>query len=343
MSHAIVENHSPFAFEPLYLVDEELRPLIVPIVKATFTIGKDGRLARAEEQVQLNTGGEYWGKNPETSSFKYEPEVAFTKPATDVVLIGHAYAPNRGTTEMRVSLSVGPVTKEAVVFGDRLGSKTAGFFTTTRPAPFERIPLIYERAFGGWDRSHADPAKHTYEPRNPVGTGFTSPDAAVKELRLPNIEDPRAPFKSLGDRPAPMGFGFVAPHWQPRAALAGTYDEAWQKGRSPLLARDFDRKHLNAASPGLVTQSHLRGDEPVSAVGMTPEGKWSFSLPGVPPPKVRVALVDGADQEIALALDTVIIEPDDRRVMLIWRGALILRTGPHDVGTVVVLGETVPR
>ena len=336
MSHPEVENKTPFVFEALYLADEEFRPLIVPVVKATFTIGRDGRCVRAEGQIPLNTGGEYWGKDPETSSIKFEPEVAFTKPTTDVVLIGHAHAPRPGTKEMRVALNVGPVSKEAMVYGERIWTKTVGFFTMTRPLPFEKIPLIYEKAFGGWNRSHPDPSKHTYEPRNPVGTGFVGAAGVDKELRVPNVEDPRAPIRSVTDRPAPAGFGFVAPHWQPRAALAGTYDAAWQKTRSPLLPKDFDRRHLNAASPGLVMPKYLRGDEPISAVGVTPEGTLNFSLPGVPPPAVKVSLVDGRDAEIALNLDTVIIEPDDRRVMLLWRGSFILRTGPHDVASVEV-------
>src|SRR5205823_8308607 len=106
-------------------VDEELRPLVVPVVKATFDIGRDGRCARAEEQLPLNVGGEPWG-DPETSSYKYEPEVAFMKPATDVVLVGHAYAPRAGTTELRVAFRAGPLTKEAVVFGDRTWYRFAG-------------------------------------------------------------------------------------------------------------------------------------------------------------------------------------------------------------------------
>ncbi len=251
MSHPEVENRSSFEFEALYLVDEEFRPLIVPVVKGTFTIGKDRRCTRAEVQVPLNIGGEFWGPDPEKSSYKYEPEVAFTKPTTDVVLIGHAYANRPGTKEMRVALSVGPVSKEVVVYGDRVWLKTLGIVSKTNPVPFERIPLMYERAFGGFDRSHPDPSKQSYEPRNPVGTGFVGAGGLEKEPRLPNIEDPRAPIRSLTDRPPPAGFGFVSPHWQPRAALAGTFDEAWQKSRSPLLPKDFDRRHMNAASPGL--------------------------------------------------------------------------------------------
>jgi len=47
-----------------------------------------------DEQAPVNLSGEHWAA-PETSSYKYEPEIAFIKPATDIVLIGHAHAKNR--------------------------------------------------------------------------------------------------------------------------------------------------------------------------------------------------------------------------------------------------------
>ena len=342
MGHASIENRTPFAFEALHLCDEEMRPLLVPLVKGTFAIGKDGRCLPAEPQVPVNLAGEFWGDDPERSSYKYEPESAFMKPATDVVLIGHAHAPRRDTTEMRVGVLVktqaGVLEKEAAVFGDRVWYRAAGIASPTKPLPFETIPLVYERAYGGWDRGHADPARHACEPRNPVGTGFRGPGGFEEGLRLPNVEDPRALIGSLGDRPPPAGFGFVSPHWKSRAALAGTFDEAWKKSRAPLLPKDFDRRHLNAASPGLIAPAYLRGDEPVVAVGVTrTSGSLSFSLPGVPPPRVRVELGDGTTPaDVPLRLDTVIIEPDARTVTLLWRGTLALLTGPHDVQHVEV-------
>jgi hypothetical protein len=335
MGHPKLDNQTPFAFEALYLVDEEFRPLVVPVLKATFTIGRDGRCLLAEEQLPLNLAGEYWGDDPEKSSYKYEPEVAFAKPATDVVLIGHAYAPKGSIKEMMVALRVGPVGKEVLVQGDRIWFKTLGSVSMSGAVQFEKIPLVYERAFGGWDRDHPDRRKHACEPRNPVGTGFRAAGGFVDHIRLPNLEDPHTPIKSFGDRPPPAGFGFLSPHWQPRAALAGTFDEAWKKDRSPLLPKDFNRKHLNAASAGLVAPGYLRGDEPVVAVGVVPEGRLSFALPGIATPTVSVVLADGAPQTVPMALDTIIIEPDDRRVMMIWRGNQVLRSGPHDVREVV--------
>jgi hypothetical protein len=336
MGHPIVENCTPFAFETLFLVDEEFRPVAVPVVKATLTVQADGRCLIAEQQVPLTLAGELWGDDPECSSYKYEPEVAFTKATTDVVMIGHAYAPGPDTREMKVAFRLGPVGKEVLVCGERLWFKAMGFVSMSGAARFEKMPLTYERAFGGWDRDHPDRRKHSHEPRNPVGTGYRDHGGFVEGIRLPNLEDPRNRIKSFGDKPGPAGFGFVSPHWQPRATLAGTFDEAWQKSRAPLLPKDFDRRHLNAASAGLVTPGYLRGDEQGVVIGAVPEGRMAFVLPGLPPPAVQVRMADGAPLAPTMNLDTVIVEPDQRRILLLWRGHVPLRVGPHDVREVTV-------
>ena len=261
MGHPEINNKTPFAFEPVFLADEEGRPLLVPVIKATYSIENNCRLLPAEEQVPVNLAGEYWG-DPDKSSYKYEPECAFIKPATDIVLIGHAYTPTSETTEVNVTLRVGQIEKSVRVIGDRYWVKALGIISMTKPEEFERIPLIYERAFGGWDRTHSNPAQHAFEPRNPVGTGFRSKNGNFEQgIRLPNIEDLRYPVKSYGETSLPAGFGFTSPNWQPRASLAGTYDDAWTKLRMPLLPKDFDRRFLNGASPGLTAPGFLKGNE----------------------------------------------------------------------------------
>jgi hypothetical protein len=336
MAHPIVDNKTPFACEPLALLDEEARPLLTVVVKGTFDVTADGRCTRAEEQVTVNVGGEPWGADPVMASYRYEPEVAFTKPATDVVMNGHAWATRTGTTELIAGLRIGPIQKQVLVFGDRAWFKSLGQVGASKPRPFEKIPLRWERAFGGWDRSHPDPNKHVCEARNPVGVGMRPSKTFEEGLRLPNIEDPQHPLRKFGDTPPPAGFGFVSPHWQPRAALAGAFDEKWQKQRAPLLPKNFDRKHLNAAAPGLVTPAYLRGDEQVVAAGVVPQGSLRFTLPGVPPPAVRVVFQDGPDRPLATNLDTVIIETDERRVLMLWRGFLPVPNGPTDVETIEV-------
>jgi len=144
MGHPAIDNKSPFAHEVLYLVDEESRPLVVTVVKGTFSIAR-GACYRAEKQLPVNLSGAHWGEDPETSSYKYEPECAFFKPATDVVLVVYAYAPRRGIGEMQVALTVGPMQKGLHIFGERAWIRAGGSPIASRPVAFEKMPLVYER------------------------------------------------------------------------------------------------------------------------------------------------------------------------------------------------------
>src|SRR4051812_33790956 len=101
MGHPAVENASGFAFEALFLADEEGRPLIVPVLKATYDI-LPGAVKLAEEQVPVDPVGEFWGK-PGESPYKREPETAFVKLATDVFLVGNARPPRARLRDMQVA------------------------------------------------------------------------------------------------------------------------------------------------------------------------------------------------------------------------------------------------
>lgn len=340
MGHLLVENETPFAFDLMGLADEEGRPLLLLVVKATYAIGDSG-LKLADEQVPVKWRGEPWGK-PGESSDRYEPEGAFIKPATDVALIGHAHPPQKGTTETLVALQVGPLKKAVRVVGERTWFRSMGKVAATKPLPFDKLPLTWERAFGGWDRT--DTAMPSFEPRNPVGTGFrASPRHFEEGLRLPNLEDPADPLHDFGQKVTPTGFGFISPNWHPRAKYAGTYDEAWNNTRKPLLPKDFDRRFFNAAAPGLVAPGYLKGDEPVIVVGASPRGRLSFPLPGQAAPTVTVELAAGEDAKPELRLDTVILDTDAEQVLLLWRGHVVLNESLHDVRGLRVSTEGVSK
>src|SRR6185369_4076308 len=163
-----------------------------PVVKATYDLAERG-VALAADQAPLIGEGVLWGE-PDTSSYRYEPEGSLPKPATDVVLVGSSVAPRPGTSELLVAFQVGALKKGVRVVGDRVFYKAVGSVSMTRPAPFERIPLQWERAFGGWDRSNPDEKKHACEARNPVGLGFRGSGTRFEEgMRCPNVEDPVRP------------------------------------------------------------------------------------------------------------------------------------------------------
>ena len=137
--------------------------------------------------------------------------------------------------------------------------------------------------------------------------------------RLPNLEDPRDLISSAGDRPTPACFGYVAPGWEPRLSFAGTYDEAWQSQRAPFLPFDFDSRFFNAASADLVWDGYLTGGEPVELVNLSPRGPLRFHLP-----VCRIdcnGRVGGRSFALQLNIETVLFEPDESRVSILWRGA----------------------
>ena len=323
MGHPDIDNQTPYAFVPSFAMDEEGRPLLVALLQATYTIVPRLPLELAEEQEPPNLVGELWGDDAESSSYKIEPAFAFTKLATDVVLVGHAQKPGVAVKQLMVGMAVGSRTKVLRVTGDRVWVSSTG---VSDPVAFEKMPLQYERAFGG-----RDPAFDTYEHRNPVGMGYRDPrNVFTKGVRVPNIEDPGHPVQRMGQG-VPAGVGFLSPNWKPRAAYAGTYDEAWSKNRMPLLPRDFDRRFFSAASPGLVIEGYVQGGEAIVVEGASQHGSIGFNLPGHPPPRCRAQLARRSDAEMALKLDTLVIDTDQDRVLLLYRGFTELDDGPHDV------------
>lgn len=331
MAHPELNNRSSFACELLFATNEEATCVCVPVVQASFALAVGGDLQLLEKQPPIDMAGAWWG-DPATSSMKLEPQIAFFKPATDIVLIGHAYPANRERTEGLAGIRVGDTQKLARVFGKRRFTKRFGSVRLSDPEPFERVALIYENALGGWDRRDPDSGMHTFEPRNPVGMGYRDLRLPFDEEWLaPHIEDPARSYVGNGDRPPPAGFGFVAPNWQPRARFAGTYDKAWRDTRKPQLPQDFDRRFFNAASPGLIAPGHLKGDEPVTIVGASPEGRVDFHLPGVPAPSVRLRLKSRDAVELTTALDTLVVDMDARTVTITWRSHRPIPRGVHDI------------
>jgi hypothetical protein len=330
MAHPELVNHTPFAAEAHFATDEDGQPLVVPIVKATFDVDARGTLAVAEEQVPVDFIGSTYG-DPGESSIRFESDIAFVKPSTDCVLLGHAHPPHSRATQVDVTFRAGKLEKTVRVTGDRqiVGGVSPGI---SPPRPFERMPLVYERAFGGTDRSPESEAKWGFEPRNPVGVGFVSRYGRILEgSPLPNLEDPLDRLEVPGGRCRPVGFGFISPDWLPRATFGGTYDESWMNSRAPLLPRDFNRRFFNSASEGLTASEFMVGNEWVQVLGATPEGNWIFQLPGLENPRCSVhTRFDGA-REILTEFDTLIVDADARRLILVWRGHMAIRDGPLDL------------
>jgi hypothetical protein len=333
-------NRTPFVASLIPGLGKDDVAHLTVLAKGTFSIpASTGPLTIAEQQVPFLAVDQCNGPDPATSCVRIESDVCPAKPGTDVVLVGHAHAGARPRSSVDVGLRVANLRKVVRVSGERCWVDVGLSWEISRPpVVFQRMPLVYERAYGGADRSHPDPARHGSEERNPVGTGVaaSSAKARMKGLALPNLEDPRHPIKSWKDRPPVAGFGFVGRGWLPRRTWAGTYDRRWQEQRSPLLPDDFDPRFFQGAPSDQVVTPHLRGGEPVQVSNCSANGMLAFSLPRIDL-SIAVDWAGGKRSEVMpYVLDTVVIEPDDNRVVVCWRSTFRCGRRLRQVRRVVV-------
>jgi hypothetical protein len=313
-------NDTPFATQMCIFPNRQGIDTLFVIVKATYSLMD--KMSVAENQQPILRDDVYWGE-PGQSSLKYPADVHPEKPGTDVIVVGETTAPDgQPMLQLQVSISIAGRVCHLAVFGDRQWDKGLMYTKPGQPKPFTRMPLVYERAFGGGCEIEGKNKRLAYEEKNPVGKGFIDKQSRKDpaNLALPNIEDVKNLIRTLQDRPVPKGFGAIAPGWQPRASFAGTFDETWRKTRAPYLPEDFDPRFYHAANPDLIFAEYLKGGEPVILVNMSPKGRLSFTLPQ-DEPKIEVD-VTGRFEIVKAHLETVLIEPTDERLCLTWKATL---------------------
>ncbi|MBK8259508.1 MAG: DUF2169 domain-containing protein [Polyangiaceae bacterium] len=267
---------------------------VTVVLKATFRMVHDGAfelvdpLPVVEKEVLERSG-----------SVALPCDLVPFLPRADVIVRGHACAPPgqpvRAMT-VRVALYQGRwvVDKSLHVYGDRRTREE-------QPAPFQRVPIVWERAFGG-------PSM----PENPVGVG-----AAPGDLRLPNLVDAR-------DAKRPGGLSAVARSWPVRRALI-THEpalagEVWQ------LQDGFPFRYFHAA-PADQQVEHLVGNEWLLVEGMHPEHKrFSTRLPGIKCAAMRykIGSRDGEKTPVAMVADMLVVDMDRLLATITFRGHFTL-------------------
>lgn len=313
------------------------RELLVATVKGTFSIPADGGEPQlADEQVPLVEADVFTGE-PGFSSTLYETDYVPVKPRCDVLLNGSAYAPSgHPTARVSVSLQVGPISKSFDVVGDRVWVATLVGAVASQPERFTSMPISYDRAFGGVDAAHPDPAKHRFYEYNHAGVGFHHQTAReyIDGTPLPNSEEPGRPVENPRGSYRPMAFGPIGRAWTPRVKLAGTYDQNWIDNIFPFLPPDFDELYYQAA-PSDQQMDYPRGGEEVVLRNLTPEGYTSFCLPELDMPVVFYPK-HGENTETQAVVDTIVIEADLHRFTMTWRSHIPLRKNMFEIGQILV-------
>jgi len=224
-------NGTPLAAECFASEIEEGDPRIgLLVAKATFRFDGDGRVALdRDEPHPIYREDEETELGPLPGDLVVRDDEGF-----EVIVLGEAVAPDgRPVENMYVTLAVGDRVGHLLVTGNRWwqieldadGAVVPERCVPTAPHPFERMPLGWDRAFGGRAEvliDHESPLEVSHR-LNPEGRGF-DPEPAARELgraleapegfpvvervrALPNVEDPSQPVTRWDDDPEPVGWG----------------------------------------------------------------------------------------------------------------------------------------
>lgn len=183
-------------------------------------------------------------------------------------------------------------------------------------------------------------------PRNPAGTGYVieTDRESIEGIRVPNLEwqgDPLTPKRlGVGTVDAWMGgalpacFDWHEQSWFPRMAYLGEIPEHTippngvpevvlglaasdlMEERS-ILDQQIHPLFVQGASPGLAVKD-LKPDEIFTLVNLCPDAPYKkIQLPGEIPSAV-VQLPMRGECILKPFLSTVVIQPDDGKVVLVW-------------------------
>lgn len=323
-----LQNNTPFTCEQIPLTEKNGAAILRIVVKAAYTIDTFGQYRIADVQPDIVYADEYWGE-PGQSSVQYESDVCLHRPYTDLIINGFAFAAqNTPVKKMDVVVRYqSKLFKQLAVFGDRYWEDTGLSWGKSSPIPFEKMPIVYDRAFGGSDEAGS-------EARNRIGAGYNSSyDSQAANRKLPNIEDPFNLISGRRDRPVPMGLGVISKNWEPRLSYAGTYDKEWEKNTFPLLPNDFDmRFNQSAAQDQWIKRP--RGGEVVDIFGMTLRGAMRVKIP---PCQLHICLFyTDNNEEKSMNLDSILIEPSVERMVLTWSTFADIHGNPFRLKEIIV-------
>lgn len=320
-------------------LDTSGREHLIVVAKATWRLPAPGERPRPLSPQPLCYSDQYYGE-PGESAMRYGSDFARFKARCDVLLDGCAHAPGgRPVVGLRAGLRVGALRKEIRVLGPRVWNKTLAGYKLSDPEPFAAMPLHYGLAFGGtlgFDK-HGE-GRVDALPANPAGIGWAGRNT-LRQLDgqpAPSLEAFDDPVTRPDGTHAPVAFGAVARHWQPRMTYAGTYDAHWRENVFPFLPEDFDER-FHQCAPADQQIDHPQGGEEVGLLNLVKgRGELHFRLPALDHVKVRILRKDYSIDEPAARVDTLYFETEQGRFSAVWRASTPIRRRIQEFDTIAV-------
>ena len=234
---------------------------------------------------------------------------AQAKPCAEVLLAGSVFAPKgQVATAVTAGFSLGQLEKRLSVCGNRIWTKGWFNYSASSPAPFQNIPITWERSFGGKN-----------DPENPLGQGALSEGPSGEILvALPNFEYQSSRLTRPKQRIRPAGFGPIDVRWKPRTDSDGLFDQAYINEQFPDLPEGIDFSRFNMAPEDQRTAQIKLGQE-YSLFNLHQElGVIAGKLPTFQPR----AFIECGDEftEISVAPETLWFFPSSNLGALIFQG-----------------------
>lgn len=266
------------------------------VVKARFALRHDASMLVATAPT-IDERDQHADDDPTRSLVSASDMVPY-RPRADVWLSGHAHAPRgRAVTVSMVRLGLyrsqtALLDKSVHVMGDRSSASAT-------PTPFTKMPLVWERAYGGIGFDD-----------NPVGVG------ADERALVPNLLHPDDPERAAGFAP-------ISRYWKLRRGTLDTAGRRVLEQDVPTVPEGFDWAYFQAA-PHDQRVSFLTGDEWLVLDGLHPTMlRVQSRLPkarGV----ARILSLHGHDigDAVAMVADTLAIAADEQTCSITWRGSV---------------------
>jgi uncharacterized protein YjbI with pentapeptide repeats len=299
-----------------------VKPLRVALLTRCFQYDRRDYLSVATLTLHDWSGAmtsevDLWKQLPPLLGELGSPDAVMPKAVGEFLVTGHAHS-TEATTRLSVGVQLGDVRKRIAVVGDRhlVGGRP------TEPRPFTKMPLTWERAYGG-PSDVANPAGRGIEPVEVEGRAV---------VQLPNLVWPSSEAKR-----GPASFAPIDFTWPHRQRKVGTYDKAWLREKYPGIALDVDWSLYNLAADDQQRAGFWGPDDPFVLDNLHPtRPRIEGRLPG----GVHRCFVrrGGGLEEVPLRLTTVWFFPDIDRYLLISHGTHHVDTDDASDVTHIVVG-----
>ena len=342
-----LRNLTPFSVHLFRGVVDDDTMVAVVACRFTCSVQRDGGLVPLEVQEPVRANAE------ELPEGIFDDDSAPLKPGVEVVVLGDALpVPGPTATRMTVRLLVGEAAREISVVGDRVWEPALGVdrdeavsrsraghhdldaLRSSAPEPFERMPVTWERAFGGVAEQYDEDgfAGLLPHPENTGGAGYYAYLEQALGSALPNLEGPAA-VSHWRQRPRPMGLSPLGPMTKVRVARG--YDADHEQGTVEVLPQSY------LSAPPEQCFEDLEPGTQVEVRGMSPSGSLHFAIPDLP---VEVDVQTGPRRSrLPCRLDTVELHPNEERVAFVLRAAFQYEVLAGEERMVVITLTDKPR